>query len=147
MIDIQPKTPVASRYFLLPVDLPNPDYDARCRKQSFRGTKTFRKDSTVHAVDYEQRYTINGETRVQKTTEYHLIEYWSGPITGAVAEAVSQYDTREQRGPTTLKEAAVEKGVGIDCLCEYAVRQLLADGKLTIDDILADLKAGFAAAK
>jgi hypothetical protein len=141
MIDIQPKTPVASRYFLLPVDLPNPDYDARCRKQSFRGTKTFRKDSTVHAVDYEQHYTINGESRVQKFTEYHLTEYWSGPITGAVATALAQHDTGEQQGPTTLKQAAAEKGVTVDCLCEYTVKHLLATGKLTIEDVLAAYEA------
>jgi hypothetical protein len=140
-IDIQPRVPVRSRYFPLPVDVLNPHRDGRCR-HGLKGIHTFKAGSTVQAVDHEQRYTINGVESVSETTDYHVVECnHSGPLPPDLAAVFAEFDTGEQQGPTTLKQAAAEKGVTVDCLCEYTVKHLLATGKLTIEDVLAAYEA------
>lgn len=136
-IDIKPRVPVRSRYFTLPVDVLNPHRDRRC-KYGLKGIHTFKAGSTVQAVDHEQRYTLDGVEHVSETTDYHVVECnHSGPLPADLADVLAEYDSGEAAGPTTLKQAAAEKGVTVECLCEYTVKQLLATGKLTIEDVLA----------
>jgi hypothetical protein len=137
-IDIKPRVPVRSRYFTLPVDVLNPHRDRRCR-HGLRGVHTFKAGSTVQAVDHEQRYTLEGREYVSETTDYHVVECsHSGPLPPDLASVLAEYDAHDwAAGPTNLKQAAAEKGVTIECLCEYAVKQLLAAGSLKIEDVLA----------
>jgi len=141
-IDIRPRVPVRSRYFPLPVDVLNPHRDGRC-KHGLKGIHTFKAGSTVQAVDHEQRYTLEGREYVSETTDYHVVECnHSGPLPPDLAIVIAEYDAHDwAAGPTTLKQAAAEKGVTVDCLCEYTVKHLLATGKLTIEDVLAAYEA------
>lgn len=132
-IDIKPRVAVASRFFTLPHDVPNPHHDKRC-KYGLRGLRKFGAGIVIHAVDYEQAFVIDGVENVQKTTEYR--SGGSGVLPADLAEVFASLDPREQRGPATLAEAAEECGLSVHYLCEYAVKQLLADGKLTVQEVI-----------
>lgn len=138
-IDIKPREAVVSRFFTLVEDVSNPHHDKRC-KYGLRGIKTFKSGTVIHAVDYEQRFVIDGVEKVQKTTEYRSSGS-GGFVPEDLNEVFARLDPRDCRGPQTLAEAAQECGVSIGCICEYAVRQLLADGKLTVQDVIAAYEA------
>lgn len=132
-----PRKPVASRYFSLPSAVPNPHYDRRC-KYGHRGIKEYKSGTPIHAVDYEQECTVDDVTTTHKSTDYFLAE------SGATAREVPRdiqglfaaFDTGEQNPPQTLKEAAVEAGTTVETLCLYAIKSLLASGRLTVEDVL-----------
>ena len=134
---IGPKVAAASRYFSLPQDVANPHFDKRC-KYGVRGVRLFKSGTTIHAVDYEQSVTVEGKETVHKSTEYFVLEEGSTchDVPSEVQIEFAKHDPREQRGPASLKEAAVECGVSVETLCRYVVKSLLASGKLTIDDVL-----------
>jgi|688.fasta_scaffold00210_64 hypothetical protein len=132
-IDIGPREAVTSRFFTLPQDVPNPHHDKRC-KYGLRGVRKFGAGVVVHAVDYEQKYVIDGVEKVQQTTEYRTDG--AGFLPPDLAEAFAKLDPRDDRGPQTLKEAAAECGISVGCLCEYAVKHLLNSGKLTVQDVI-----------
>lgn len=134
-IDIQPRVAVVSRFFTLPEDVPNPHHDKRC-KHGLRGHKKFAAGVVVHAVDYEQKLVIDGVETVQKTTEYRTSGLGGVFVPEDLNKAFAALDPRDDRGPQTLAEAASECGVSIGCICEYAVKQLLAEGKLTVQDVI-----------
>ena len=138
-VNIGPKVAVNSRYFSLTQDVANPHFDKRC-KYGVRGVKSFKAGTVIHAVEYEQSHTIGDKTIVNKTTSYFVIDQsYIGchDVPADVAEAFAKFDTREDKGPSNLKEAAVECGTSVDTLCYYVVKSLLASGKLTIEDVLA----------
>lgn len=132
-----PKVAARSRYFLLPHDVANSHFDKRC-KYGVRGIKLFKSGTTIHAVDYRQSITIKGVDTVHETTEYFVAEDGSTchDVPADVQAEFAKHDTREQRGPATLKEAAVECGVSVETLCRYVVKSLLASGTLTIAGVL-----------
>lgn len=132
-ITIRDRKIVATRHFTLQSDIPNPHRDKRCR-YGLRGVKSFTAGTVVRATDYEREFEINGETKVEKTTVYDVPRV--GWLPDDLARVFSLVDPRVSRDPSTLAEAAVEKGVSIACLCEYAVRKLLADGKIEIGDVI-----------
>lgn len=132
-IDIKPRVATVSRFFTLPHDVPNPHHDKRC-KYGLRGIRKFAAGVVIHAVDYEQEYVINGVSKVQCTTEYRSSS--SGVLPQDLAEVFAAIDPRDGRGPATLAEAAAECGLSVRYLCEYAVKQLLADGKLTVQEVI-----------
>jgi hypothetical protein len=134
-IDIKPREAVRSRFFTLPHDVHNPHHDKRCR-YGIRGVKKFAAGLTVHAVDYVQVYVINGDEKVQETTEYRFDGLGGGFLPEDLRNVFAELDPREDRGPQNLGEAAAECGVSISCLCEYAVKHLLASGKVTIGEII-----------
>lgn len=134
-IDIKPREAVVSRFFTLTEDVPNPHHDKRC-KYGLRGIRKFAAGVVIHAVDYEQKYTIDGVESVNKTTEYRSAGS-AGFVPADLNEAFAKLDPRDDRGPQTLAEASEECGVSVGCLCEYAVKQLLAEGKLTVQDVIA----------
>ena len=133
-----PRTPVSSRYFSLPSAVPNPHYDGRC-KYGHRGIKTYKAGSSIHAVDYEQECTVDGVTTTHKSTDYFLAETGSTAreVPKDVQALIAAFDSGEQQAPQTLKEAAVEAGTTQDSLCYYAIKSLLASGRLTIEDVLS----------
>jgi hypothetical protein len=133
-----PKVAAASRYFSLPQDVANPHFDKRC-KYGVRGVKSFKAGTVIHVIDYEQSVTVEGKETVHKSTEYFVADPASvgcHDVPADVAEAFSKLDPRDDKGPSTLKEAAIECGVSVETLCRYVVKSLLASGKLTIDDVL-----------
>lgn len=137
-IDFGPKVAVASRYFSLPQDVANRHYDKRC-KYGVRGVKAFAAGTTIHAIDYERSLTVDGKATSYKTTEYFVIDQsYIGchDVPDDVAQDFSKFDPREDKGPSTLKEAAVECGTSVETLCYYVVKSLLASGKLTIEGVL-----------
>lgn len=133
-----PRVAVASRVFTLPHDVPNPHHDKRC-KYGLRGLRKFGAGVVIHAVDYEQKYVIDGVVQVQKNTEYRSPS--SGVLPADLAEVFSALDPRDNRGPATLAEAAEECGVSVPCICEYAVKHLLASGELTVEEIIESYNA------
>lgn len=133
-IDIKPREAVTSRFFTLTEDVPNPHHDKRC-KYGLRGVRKFAAGVVIHAVDYEQKFVIDGVEKVQKTTEYRSAGS-GGFVPADLNEAFAKLDPRDDRGPQTLAEAAEECGVSVGCICEYAVKQLLASGKLTVQDVI-----------
>jgi hypothetical protein len=133
-IDIKPREAVRSRFFTLPHDVHNPHHDKRCR-YGIRGVKWFDAGLTVHATDYVQVYVIDGVEKVQYSTEYHC-DLIGGFLPEDLRKVFAELDPREDRGPQNLGEAAAECSVSISCLCEYAVKHLLASGKVTIGEII-----------
>ena len=135
--NIGPKVAAASRYFSLPQDVANPHFDKRC-KYGVRGVKLFKSGTTIHAIDYEQSVTVEGKETVHKSTEYFVIDgsVSCHDVPSEVQIEFAKHDPREQRGPASLNEAAVECGVSVETLCRYVVKSLLASGKLTIDGVL-----------
>jgi hypothetical protein len=133
-ITIGPREAVVSRFFTLTEDVPNPHHDKRC-KYGLRGIKKFAAGVVIHAVDYEQKCVIDGVEEVRKTTEYR-----SGCsavfVPADLNKVFARLDPRDSCGPQTLAEAAEECGVSVGCICEYAVKHLLAKGKLTVQDVV-----------
>lgn len=133
-IDIKPREAVAIRFFTLTEDVPNPHHDKRC-KYGLRGIKTFKSGTVIHAVDYERKFVADGVEKVQKTTEYRS-SVSVGFVPADLNEAFAKLDPGDDCGPQTLAEAAAECGVSVACICEYAVKHLLAEGKLTVQDVI-----------
>lgn len=132
-ITIEPRKTVATRYFSLREHVPNPHRDRRCR-YGLRGVSIFKTGTVVRATEYEQGFTLEGVRNVERTTEYSVARV--GVVPQDLAKEFAKFDTGEARPASTLEEAAVEEGVSVACLCEYAVRQLLADGVVTIESVL-----------
>lgn len=130
-IEINSPETVASRHFTLPVDVPNPVHDGRCR-YGLRGVKTFKAGAVVFAVDYEQSVVVRGERLVRSFTEYRID---GNAVPESLAALFSPHDPHEERPPATLEEIAAEEFVSVACICEYAVRGLLAEGKITLADV------------
>lgn len=130
-IEVNSPETVASRHFVLPVDVPNPVHDGRCR-HGLRGVKAFKAGTVIYAVDYDQSVVVRGKRVVRSFTEYHVD---GRAVPEAVANLFAPYDPHEERAASTLEEVAAEEGVSVNCICEYAVRRLLADGAITITDV------------
>ncbi len=136
-VNIGPRKPVSSRYFTLSQDVPNPHYDKRC-KYGVRGVAAFKAGTTIRATDYEQEVTTNGSTVLHKDVEYTFADgrILAHNVPQDVHDVFAKLDTHEDRGPSTLREAAAECGVSVETLCRYTVKSLIAAGKLTIDDVI-----------
>lgn len=133
-IEVNSPETVASRHFVLPVDVPNPVHDGRCR-HGLRGVKTFKAGTTVYAVDYDQSVVVQGKRIVRSFTEYRVGRVVREVAPESLAALLAPHDTREARPASTLEEVSTEEGVSVNCICEYAVRRLLADGTITIADV------------
>lgn len=132
-----PKIPVRQRYFSLPQTVENPHRDHRC-KHGLRGINSFPAGTSICVTDYEQEAIANGETTVHESRSYFVVDDRLScfDVPEDLAAIFASFDPGEDRKPTTVREAAVEVGTSVDSFCRYAVKQLLASGKVTIEDLL-----------
>lgn len=136
--NLGPRLPVSSRYFTLPADVANPHHDRRC-KYGHRAIRVYRAGTSINVIDYEQTLTReDGEQETHGSRDYFIADTYSTArvVPSDVAAEFAKHDPGESREPATIKEAACEAGTSVETLCRYAIKSLLASGKLTIEDVL-----------
>lgn len=122
------------RHFYLTKPYANPGYDGRSKHNTFKSTKVFPVGTQVEAVDTVHYEAATGFSYGQTVTTYKIL----GEAVTA-RELACEHDPRTNEAARTLDDACgrIRFSPAADTVCELAVRQLIAEGKLSIADVVA----------
>ena len=122
------------RHFYLTKPYANPGHDGRSKHNTFKSTKVFPVGTQVEAIDTVHYEAATGFEYGPTVTNYKIL----GEDVPA-RQLACEHDPRTSEPARTIDDACgrIRFSPAVDTVCELAVRQLIAEGKLSIADIVA----------
>lgn len=126
-----------TRQFVLKNDVENPAHDRRCR-YGVEGLKTFKAGTVIRVVETTYTYTYDDGSSQSSTVKEYFVADKRGGISkrDAINAALAPFDPGEDEDPQSIEHAASIVGTEPDYLCKCVVEELIADGRLSYQDLV-----------